>query len=324
MVAMANPPDPGSVRRVHIIDSHTEGEQTRVVVRGGPALGRGPLNERRDRFREEHDEFRRAIVKEPRGSEAMVGALLCEPHDPANSAAVIFFNNAGYLGMCGHGTIGVIVTLEHLGRLRPGRNTVETPVGPVLTEYHPNGTVTFWNVPSFRARARVPLEVPGFGSIVGDIAWGGNWFFLSEGAPVELRVANIGPLTDYCRAIKQALARDRITGGDGKEIDHIELSGPAMGAGNDARNFVLCPGDAYDRSPCGTGTSARMACLAADGRLNDGEPWRQEGILGTVFEGRAELLPEGIRPGITGSAHITGEGDLLLDERDPFCYGIPG
>jgi 4-hydroxyproline epimerase len=294
-----------------------------VVVRGGPVLGDGPLSERRERFRQSHDAFRRAMVNEPRGWDAIVGALLCTPHDPAHSAGVLFFNNAGYLGMCGHGTIGLVVTLEYLGRLQPGRNTIETPVGPVLTELHEHGRVTVWNVPSFRTRARVPLEVPGLGPIVGDVAWGGNWFYLVDGCPIDLRVRNVQALTEYCRTIKAALARDGITGGDGRGIDHIELSGPPERAENHGRNFVLCPGDAYDRSPCGTGTSAKMACLFADGKLKAGETWRQEGILGSVFEGRAEVVSSGIRPSITGAAHITGEGDLLLDERDPFCYGAP-
>jgi len=313
----------GTVRRVHVVDSHTEGEPTRVVVRGGPALGDGPLSDRRDRFRRQYDGFRRAVVEEPRGSEAMVGALLCSPHDPGCSVGVLFFNNFGYLGMCGHGTIGLVVTLAYLGQMGTGSTTVETPVGPVHAELHGNGRVTIGNVLSFRTRARVPLEVPGFGSVEGDVAWGGNWFFLVDGSPFELRPQNTRSLTEYCRAIAASLARHGITGADGTPIDHIELSGPPARADNQSRNFVLCPGGAYDRSPCGTGTSAKMACLFADGRLKEGEAWRQEGILGTVFEGTATAAPGGIRPRITGSAHITGEADLLLDERDPFCYGVP-
>ncbi|MGC2359068.1 MAG: proline racemase family protein [Thermoplasmata archaeon] len=317
------PPDDGRARRIHVIDSHTEGEPTRVVVRGGPDLGDGPLASRRELFRRSHDEFRRAVVNEPRGSEPMVGALLCAPHDPGNSAGVVFFDNAGYLGMCGHGTIGLVVTLRHLGRLPPGRNTIETPVGPVLTELLGPDRVTFWNVPSFRARANVAVDVPGFGQVLGDVAWGGNWFFLTDRCPTDLRVRNARELTEYCRAIKGALARDGITGGDGKRIDHIELSGPPERSENQSRNFVLCPGEAYDRSPCGTGTSAKIACLVADGQLKEGEVWRQEGILGGVFEGTAAPSPGGIRPCITGAAHITGEADLILDAQDPYCYGVP-
>ena len=315
--------DPAGIRRVRVVDSHTEGEPTRVVVAGGPDLGSGPLSDRRDRFRDRHDAFRRALVTEPRGSEAMVGALLCTPHEPASSTGVVFFNNAGYLGMCGHGTIGVVATLAHLGRLGPGRSAVDTPVGSVPTELREDGAVTFWNVPSYRSRARVPLEVPGFGPVVGDVAWGGNWFFLIDGGPFPLRLGNVDSLTSYCRAVRTALVRDGVTGDGGAEIDHIEVSGPPERSENSGRNFVLCPGGAYDRSPCGTGTSAKMACLVADGRLAEGAPWRQEGILGGVFEGRADRLPSGIRPRITGTAHLTAETDLLLDERDPLCYGVP-
>ena len=306
-----------------MVDSHTEGEPTRVIVRGGPDLGEGTLRERRDRFRTTHDDFRRAVVTEPRGSAAVVGALLCPPDDPAHASGVVFFNNVGFLGMCGHGTIGVAVTLAHLGRLEPGRATFDTPVGPVPVELHSDGRVTFWNVRSYRSRARIPLDVPGFGPVLGDVAWGGNWFFLVEGSPVELRLRNVGPLTEYCQAIRAALADAGITGDEGAMIDHIELSGAPERPENSGRNFVLCPGGEYDRSPCGTGTSAKMACLVDDGHLAPGAAWRQEGILGGVFEGRAERLAAGIRPRITGTAHIIAEGDLLLDERDPLRHGVP-
>jgi 4-hydroxyproline epimerase len=321
VVATAGPP--GLVRRVRVIDSHTEGEPTRVVVAGGPDLGDGPLSERRDRFRASHDAFRRAVVNEPRGSDTMVGALLCAPLDPSSSAGVVFFNNVGYLGMCGHGTIGLAVTLRHLGRFPSGRHTIETPVGSVSTEMDDHDRVTFWNVTSYRTRAHVPLEVPGFGPVVGDVAWGGNWFFLIDGAPVELRPRNVGALTEYCRAVGTALGRAGIHGTDGAGIDHVELSSPPERPENQGRNFVLCPGGAYDRSPCGTGTSAKVACLVADGVLKPGEPWRQEGILGGVFEAAADLVAGGVRPRISGRAHITGEAELLLDESDPFCYGVP-
>lgn len=248
-------------RRVRVVDSHTEGEPTRVVLDGGPALGDGPLSERRDRFRNSYDAFRRAIVNEPRGSDAMVGALLCAPHHRSSTAGVVFFNNVGYLGMCGHGTIGLVVTLHHLGRLAPGRHTIETPVGAVLTELIGDGKVSFWNVMSYRTRTQVSVDVPGYGPIRGDIAWGGNWFYLVDGSPFELRPGNAGRLTDYCRAVEEALARAGITNGEGGPIDHIELSGPPERPENQSRNFVLCPGGAYDRSPCGTGTSAKLACL---------------------------------------------------------------
>jgi 4-hydroxyproline epimerase len=310
------------VQRVHVVDSHTAGEPTRVVLSGGPDLGEGPLSERLLRLRELHDEFRRSIIHEPRGSGVVVGALLVPPEDPASSAGVIFFNNSGYLGMCGHGTIGVVTTLAHLGQLRPGRHVIETPVGTIDAVLHPSGEVSVRNVACWRSRAGVELEVPDHGRIVGDIAWGGNWFFLSEGAPCDLTLANAEVLTAYTKAIRAELGWGRITGTDSMPIDHIEISGPAGRAENHSRNFVLCPGGEYDRSPCGTGTSAKVACLVADGKLREGQVWRQEGILGTVFEVRVELVGGQLRPRIRGSAYITGEGDLLFDPRDPFVEGI--
>ncbi len=291
-------------------------------MEGGPPLGDGPLSERLGRFRHEHDSFRRAVVNEPRGSGVLVGALLCAPTNPDAVAGVIFFDNAGFLGMCGHGTIGLVATLSHLGRIEPGAYRIETPVGIVDVRWHGNGSVTFRNVASYRTLARAAVEVEGHGRIVGDVAWGGNWFFLVEGSPIELVPENVEPLTDFAWRIRQALSRGQITGTDGAEIDHVELSGPSGTDGIDSRNFVLCPGRAYDRSPCGTGTSAKLACLVADGRLREGDIWREASIVGSIFEGRVEVRGGRIFPSITGSAYVTAESVLLLDERDPFCYGI--
>lgn len=310
------------IQRVHVIDSHTAGEPTRVVIRGGPDLGTGPLAKRLERMRREYDHFRSAVVNEPRGSDALVGALLCEPTDPSCAAAVIFFNNVGYLGMCGHGTMGLVVTLAYLNRIRPGVHRIETPAGVVEARLNEDGTVTVRNVPSYRLAARIAVDVPGYGPVVGDVAWGGNWFFLVEDHGLELTLENVENLTDFTWRIRQALARQGIRGADGAEIDHIELFGPPSRAGIDSRNFVLCPGRSYDRSPCGTGTSAKMACLYADGKLKEGQIYRQEGILGSVFEGTISVIHGMIYPSITGSAFITAEAELILDERDPFCWGI--
>jgi 4-hydroxyproline epimerase len=307
---------------IDVIDSHTAGEPTRVVIAGGPDLSRGPLAERLRRFAVEHDAFRSAVVNEPRGSDVLVGALLTEPADPACAAGVIFFNNVSFLGMCGHGTIGVVRTLAHLGRIAPGEHTIETPVGVVRATLHVDHRVTVENVASYRHRKDVAVEAPGFGVVTGDVAWGGNWFFLAQGAPVPLTLENRDSLTAYAIAVRRALDANGIAGADGHAIDHVELFG-LSDAGNNSRNFVLCPGGAYDRSPCGTGTSAKLACLAADGKLAPGEVWRQEGILGTVFEGRYRLQDGQVIPSITGSAYITGECRLVLDETDPFRMGIP-
>ncbi len=310
------------MQRIRVIDSHTGGEPTRVVIEGGPDLGDGPLAERRERFRRQFDHFRSAVVNEPRGSDPIVGALLCPPTDPSCVTGVIFFNNVGYLGMCGHGTIGLIVTLAYLGRLGPGAHRIETPVGIVTAELYPSGEVAIANVASYRYRKDVTVDVEGYGRVTGDVAWGGNWFFLVEDHGQELHLRNVDRLTEFTWRVRQALAREWITGRDGQEIDHIELFGPPQRADADSRNFVLCPGKAYDRSPCGTGTSAKMACLFEDGRLKEGQIWRQESIVGSVFEGWVHVVNGAIQPTIRGTAFITSEATLILDARDPFCWGI--
>ena len=305
------------MRRIRIVDSHTGGEPTRVVVEGGPDLGDGPLVARRALLRDRYDEFRSAVVNEPRGSDAIVGAWLVPPLDPSCAAGVIFFNNAGYLGMCGHGTIGLAVTLAYLGRIAPGEHRIETPVGVVTATLHPDSSVSVTNVPSHRAARGVRVEVPGIGAVTGDVAWGGNWFFLVESHGQDLALANVGALTDYCARVRNA-----VNAQGHPEVDHVELIGPARLPGADARNFVLCPGSAYDRSPCGTGTSAKLACLAADGKLGEGAEWVQESIIGSTL--RASYRRDGARvvPTIRGSAFVNSEATLLLDERDPFCFGI--
>lgn len=307
------------MRRITVIDSHTGGEPTRVVISGGPDLGTGSLAARRDRFQREFDHFRSAVVNEPRGSDVVVGALLVEPEDRSCEAGVIFFNNVGYLGMCGHGTIGVVVTLAHLGRLGPGEHRLETPVGVVTAALHPGGEVSVENVPSFRKAAGVTVEVPGAGRVTGDVAWGGNWFFLVKHEGVPLTLAHVDQLTDLAWRMRCAVNAHGFP-----EVDHVELFGPPIVPGAHARNFVLCPGKAYDRSPCGTGTSAKLACLAADGTLAEGEPWVQESILGSTFTGRYRRSGEQIIPIITGTAYVNAESTHLLDERDPFCWGIRG
>jgi 4-hydroxyproline epimerase len=253
----------------------------------------------------------------------LVGALLVEPVDPAAAAGVIFFNNAGYLGMCGHGMIGVAATLAYLGQIGFGEHRFETPVGDVKVSLAENGEVTVGNVDSYRYRAHVPVEIPGYGMVYGDVAYGGNWFFLIEEHPYTLLVDHVEELTAFAWKVRLALNANGITGTDGEEIDHIELYSAAHDPANHSRNFVLCPGKAYDRSPCGTGTSAKMACLAEDGKLSPGQLWRQEGILGSVFTGSIVREGERIIPQITGSAYVTAESSLVFVPDDPFRGGIP-
>ncbi len=305
------------MNRIRIVDSHTGGEPTRVVVEGGPDLGDGPLSARLALLRDRYDGFRSAVVNEPRGSDAVVGAWLVPPVDPSCAAGVIYFNNAGYLGMCGHGTIGLAVTLKYLGRIGPGEHRIETPVGVVSVTLHEDSSVSVTNVPSHRAARAVRVEVPGIGGVSGDIAWGGNWFYLIESHGRDLTLANVNALTDYCARVRTALNAQ-----GHPEVDHVELIGPPQLAGANARNFVLCPGLAYDRSPCGTGTSAKLACLAADGKLAEGAEWVQESIIGSAFRSSYRKSGERIVPTIRGSAFVNAEATLLLDERDPFCYGI--
>ncbi len=310
--------------RIRVIDTHTGGEPTRVVVASPIDLGQGSMSERRDLFAAQFDDYRKAIVCEPRGSDVMVGALLLPPENPASMAGVIFFNNVGCLGMCGHGTIGVAIALQHMERVSTGIHQIDTPVGPVQFELLGGNRVRIQNVPSYRYRAAVPVRLPSGQTLHGDIAWGGNWFFICQdhGLAVELRA--LGELQRVTSEIRQSLQANDICGEDGGEIDHIELIGPPNSIVRaDARNYVMCPGAAYDRSPCGTGTSAKVACLAADGKLAPGQIHRQESIVGSLFEATYTLADDGrVLPCITGAAYVNGEADLILDANDPFCMGI--
>ncbi|SFG98105.1 4-hydroxyproline epimerase [Pseudomonas sp. NFACC45] len=308
------------MKRITVIDSHTGGEPTRLVTDGFPDLGQGSMAERRQRLATQHDAWRTACVLEPRGSDVLVGALLCEPQDPSACAGVIFFNNSGYLGMCGHGTIGLVTSLAHLGKIGPGVHTVETPVGTVQATLHEDRSVSVRNVPAYRYRKALSLEVPGIGPVVGDVAWGGNWFFLIADHGQRVAGDNLDALTAYTYAVQQALEQQGLRGEDGGLIDHIELFADDPQA--DSRNFVLCPGKAYDRSPCGTGTSAKLACLAADGKLQPGQIWRQASVIGSEFEGSYEFSGERIVPTIRGRAYISAETTLVIEPDDPFAWGI--
>jgi 4-hydroxyproline epimerase len=305
------------MHRVQIIDSHTGGEPTRIVISGAPDLGSGSIADQLEVFRSQHDHFRSAVVNEPRGSDVLVGALLTKPSDPSCSCGVIFFNNVGTLGMCGHGTIGLIATLAHMGRIGPGDHRIDTSVGVVTATLHTDGSVSVRNVPSYRKAKDVTIDVPGLGPITGDVAWSGNWFFLVANHGLDLTLANVDALTDASWRIRNAINSQGFP-----EVDHVELFGPPADPANHSRNFVLCPGKAYDRSPCGTGTSAKLACLHADGKLSQGQIWRQESIIGSVFSGSVEPDGDSLIPTITGRAWVNAEATLLLDDSDPFRDGI--
>lgn len=313
---------------IEFVDSHTGGEPTRVIVSGGPKLIGKTVAEKAAYFARELDWFRAAVVNEPRGNDVLVGAILVEPSDARAACGVIFFNNVGVLGMCGHGTIGLAVTLAHLNRLAPGQHLLETCVGLVGVTLEDAHTASIENVPSWRTQKQVSVTMPDGQVVRGDVAWGGNWFFLCSDHGQRLSVTKVDELTHYAWQMRQQLKQQRITGSDGREIDHIELFGPPSSPHKaDSRSFVLCPGKAYDRSPCGTGTSAKIACLAADGKFGAGKTWRQESIIGSVFEATYRDGAEAgqIIPTIRGQAYVTAIGHLVLDAADPFVHGIrPG
>ena len=311
------------LREIDVVDSHTEGEPTRVVVSGWPTPPGATMAERREAMHRTQDMLRAGVVREPRGHDAVVGALLTSPVSPDATAGVVFFNDVGYLGMCGHGLIGVVRTLEFLGTIRPGVVRIDTPVGLVSAELAADGEVTIENVPAFRHHADVEVDVPGVGRVRGDVAYGGNWFFLAEVPGVSLGMANVRELLSLTTAIRETLERENITGIDGARVDHIELFGAPTRAEADSRNFVLCPGAAYDRSPCGTGTSAKLAALHARGEIAIGERWHQESVTGSLFTGWLTARDGALIPHISGRAYITSRSTLLFDEHDPFRFGIP-
>ncbi len=308
------------MQRIQIIDSHTGGEPTRLVVDGFPHLGSGSMAERRTVLAAQHDRWRTATVLEPRGNDVIVGALLCPPVDERNAAGVVFFNNSGYLGMCGHGTIGLVASLAHMGRIQPGIHGIETPVGTVTTTLHDDGSVSVCNVPAYRLHHQLTVNVPSHGPVTGDVAWGGNWFFLVTAHTQRVESNNLAALTAFTIAVQKALEEQGVRGSDGGLIDHIELFADDDQA--DSRNFVLCPGGAYDRSPCGTGTSAKLACLAADGKLQPGQVWRQASIIGSQFEASYQMEGDLLIPTLRGRAFMSAEATLLIEENDPFGWGI--
>jgi 4-hydroxyproline epimerase len=316
--------------RIPFLDSHTGGEPTRLIETPPFDLGTGSVADKLSRLIKDHDDFRTTVLNEPRGSDVLVGALLVEPADPTCQLGVIYFNNVGYLGMCGHGTIGLIASLAYRGRVTEGTVRVETPVGVVEATLHPlsprgandrdyPNRVSVKNIPAYRHRTHVPVTVDGK-TVHGDVAWGGNWFFLCHDHGLDVNMQNLEALTDFSWRVREQLTANGITGADVAEIDHVELFASTPEA--DSKSFVLCPGKAYDRSPCGTGTSAKLACLYGDGKLQAGQTWKQQSVVGSIFEGSVQVDGDKIIPTITGEAWVTAEGVILVDERDPFGKGI--
>lgn len=304
--------------RIKVIDSHTGGMPTRVVAGGFPEPQGRTVAARRDDLRRRFGRLTRAVVAPPRGHEALVGALLVSPDSPDAHTGVVFFDQSGVIGMCGHGAIGLAHTLRAQERIGDGRHRLDTPVGPVAIEVLADGRVAVANVPSRRVAADVTLAVDGVGAVTADIAYGGNTFLLVKRPVLDLAQPPEA-LIAHTRAILAAAHRAGHT-----DVDHIELLGPPTVAGAHARNFVLCPSGTYDRSPCGTGTSAKVACLAADGELAPGQAWTQESITGSVFTVSYEWIdrPGGwIAPRVVGGATLTAEGDLLFPQGDLLPQG---
>ena len=339
------------MKRIPYLDSHTGGEPTRLIISLPFDLGTGSVADKLSTLKKNHDDLRRTILLEPRGSDVLVGAYLVPPADPTCQFGVIYFNNVGYLGMCGHGTIGLIASLAYMGKVTPGVIRVETPVGVVEATLHPMSLrgaerrsnlpindevasgknqerprndiypnkVSVKNIPAYRHLTHVPVTVNGK-TIHGDVAWGGNWFFLCHDHGLDVNMQNLEALTEFSWRVREQVTANGITGANGAEVDHVELFASTPEA--DSKSFVLCPGKAYDRSPCGTGTSAKLACLYGDGKLQVGQTWKQQSVVGSTFEGSIQLDGDKIIPTITGEAWVMAEGTILVDERDPFGKGI--
>jgi 4-hydroxyproline epimerase len=342
------------MKRIPFLDSHTGGEPTRLITSLPFDLGTGSVADKLSRLKKDHDDFRTTVLNEPRGSDVLVGAYLVPPADPTCQFGVIYFNNVGYLGMCGHGTIGLIASLAYLGKIQPGVIRVETPVGVVEATLHPMSLrgaerrsnlpipineeiasgedqerprndgeypnkVSVKNIPAYRHLTHIPVTVDGK-TVHGDVAWGGNWFFLCHDHGLEVNMQNLEALTEFSWRVREQFTANGITGANGAEVDHVELFASTPDA--DSKSFVLCPGKAYDRSPCGTGTSAKLACLYDDGKLQVDQVWKQQSVIGSIFEGSIQLDGDKIIPTITGEAWVMSEGTILVDERDPFGKGI--
>jgi len=305
--------------QIRVIDSHTGGEPTRTIVSDVPLVG-SSVAERLTDMQNRFDDLRKALIHEPRGSEVMVGALLLPPIDSRNTAGVIFFNNVGYLGMCGHGTIGVVETLRWLGKLQPGVHVLETCVGEVQVLLHEDRRVTLDNVPSYRIAKDLPVTLSSGETLLADIAYGGNHFALVDISHTDSMSRGPNILIQLSTEILQLVRHSY------PDVDHVELFDRPSSPKWNSRSFVLCPGGQYDRSPCGTGTSAKLACLAADDKLSPGEIWHQESYIGSVFEASyqwVDKVSKSIRPSITSRAFVNGDLQIIVDPEDPFCWGIP-
>jgi 4-hydroxyproline epimerase len=310
-----------------VVDSHTIGEPTRLVLDdafvAGLDLGTGSVFSRREVFRSRYDDVRRALVTDPRGVEAMVGVILVPPADPTCDLGAFYFNRVGYLDMCGHATIGLAVSLGHTGRITPGPFRMETPAGVVGVEWHGGSDASFQSVTPRRIHRGLSIRCPDGSIVTGDVATSGLWFFICRDHGLPVVPEAIPQLLERSWAIRRSLGAAGVTGDTGEVIDHIVLMGPPLDPANSARNFVLCPDGAFDRSPCGTATSALVGCLHEDVQLAEGAVWRQESILGGLYEASVRTQAGVLVPTVRGRAWITAEATLQFSADDPYRAGLP-
>ena len=322
------------------IDGHTAGNPVRLVAGGAPLLAGSSMSERRQDFLARFDWIRRGLMFEPRGHDMMSGGFLYPPFDPGHDAAILFIETSGCLPMCGHGTIGMVTfAIEH-GLIRPrtpGRLSVEVPAGVIGIEYTTAGdkvtSVTIRNVASYIAARGVRIDVPELGPLSVDVAYGGNFYAIIEPQNGyrgidELGAARILSLSPVVRSLMRA-ALEPVHPLDPtiRGVSHVMWTDKPKSAGAHGRNAVFYGDRAIDRSPCGTGTSARLAHLAGTGRLEAGEPFIHESIIGSRFTGRVQQTVDlrgtpAIIPSIEGSAFATGLNTLWIDPEHPFPTGF--
>lgn len=322
------------------VDAHTCGNPVRLVAAGGPMLPHLPMGERREIFIRDHDWVRRALMFEPRGHDIMSGAIIYPPYRADCDFAVLFIEVSGCLPMCGAGTIGVVTAAIEEGLVKPripGVVAIETPAGRVDVAYTVKDgfvdSVRLHNVASYLHQSDIEVDVPGIGRLVVDIAYGGNFYAVIEPQETWEGFEGMGAskIVEYSRKLRDALASvcdpvhpddDRIRG-----VHHAIWCDLPVGSGTDGRSAVFYGDKAIDRSPGGTGTSARMAQLHGKGRLPVGSTYRNESLIGTIFEGRVESAArigsfEGILPSISGWARVIGHNTIYVDDRDPLAHGF--
>ncbi|HQN57712.1 MAG TPA: 4-hydroxyproline epimerase [Saprospiraceae bacterium] len=328
-------------KKFFCVDAHTCGNPVRLVAGGGPALIGANMSEKRQHFLSEYDWIRKGLMFEPRGHDMMSGSILYPPHDPANDVAVLFIETSGCLPMCGHGTIGTITIAIEEGLIRPreaGKVRMETPAGLVFVTYHQEGkkvkSVKLINVPAYLDSEGLEAECPDLGMLRVDVAYGGNFYAIVD---VQENFAGIehytaDKLVAWARALRRNINErysfvhpkdDTIRG-----CSHILWTGKILDPNSTARNAVFYGDKAIDRSPCGTGTSARMAQWYTKGLLKPGDRFVHESIIGSKFVGTIEEVTTvagrpAIRPGIEGWARIYGYNTISIDdEDDPFAFGF--